>query len=262
MEEPPAATAPSPDAAAPEGTAAAAQKPARHHRRLRVPTSVLVTLAVALLSIWVGPALTRQWDDRQKARELQADVAQQVSRTTALTISEAGAAVETGHPLVLKSRERWNVARFELEARLQAFFPAAVADWRQLSGRIDALITRGPQFHLMVSDIGRRNPSPKEVFELSQLLPAVLHPGGSSDGQRSVARKSLAVGKARAFVVPVTIAGQKILFDYTLTRLGHLNEIISDDLLASVQSLNEKVLRTTPTGFSTTRRDLLRDLLP
>jgi hypothetical protein len=248
--------------ALPEKTAAAEPKPARGHRRPRVPTSVLVTLAVALLSIWVGPALTRQWDDRQKARELQAEVAQQVSRTTALTIGEARAAVETGDPVALKSRERWDVARFELEVRLQAFFPTAVAEWRRLSGRIDALIERASQLHLMVSGIDGRAVSPKNVFELSLLLPDVLDPGGSSERQRSAARRILHVPEVSGLVVPVTIGGRKVMFDYALTRLGNLNEFIGDDLLAGVQSLNEMVLRTAPTGFSTTRRDLLRDLLP
>jgi hypothetical protein len=55
-------------------------------RRRGVPTSVVVTIVVAALTVWVAPAVTRQWDDRQKARELQASLAQDVGASTAKAI--------------------------------------------------------------------------------------------------------------------------------------------------------------------------------
>ena len=62
------------DAAAPE----AAQPPAeaapesrkRSGRRVRIATSVVITLIGIALTAWLLPAFTRQWDDRQKVREL------------------------------------------------------------------------------------------------------------------------------------------------------------------------------------------------
>jgi undecaprenyl pyrophosphate phosphatase UppP len=73
-----------PATAAPEQTAVQ-EKPQRKRRRVRVPTSVLVTVLVAGLSVWIAPAFARQWDDRQKARELQAEVADQIGIAAAQT---------------------------------------------------------------------------------------------------------------------------------------------------------------------------------
>jgi hypothetical protein len=45
-------------------------------RRLRVSRkAVLIPLLTVVLGAWLIPAFTRQWDDRQKARALQASVA-------------------------------------------------------------------------------------------------------------------------------------------------------------------------------------------
>ena len=59
----------------PTSVAGEEEKPPGERRRLRVPTSVAATLLVAMLSILVGPAFARQWDDRQKARDLKAAIA-------------------------------------------------------------------------------------------------------------------------------------------------------------------------------------------
>jgi hypothetical protein len=75
---------------APEGAAAQEDKPRRTRRRPRVPTSVLVTLFVALLSVWVAPALTRQWNDREKARELKAAAAEDIATATARAAGSGG----------------------------------------------------------------------------------------------------------------------------------------------------------------------------
>jgi hypothetical protein len=61
------------EAAPPEAGTTAAEK--KRPLLRRVPTSLLVTLLGIALTAWLLPAFTRQWDDRQKAQELQSHVA-------------------------------------------------------------------------------------------------------------------------------------------------------------------------------------------
>jgi hypothetical protein len=70
----------------PTSVAVEEEKPRGERRRFRVPTSVLVSLLVAILSILVGPAFARQWEDRQKARDLKAAIADQIATATARTV--------------------------------------------------------------------------------------------------------------------------------------------------------------------------------
>ena len=64
MEESAPAAAPPPD----DPTAAEEtrkDKPVPERRRFHVPTSLLVTILLAIVSVWIAPALTRQWEDPQ-----------------------------------------------------------------------------------------------------------------------------------------------------------------------------------------------------
>src|SRR6266516_4216128 len=90
MEEtpPPRAMASDDRSVSARATEKAKPRPRPWWRRLRVPSSVLVTIMVAALSVWIAPAITRQWDDREKARELQGNVAEQVSVASADVVGE------------------------------------------------------------------------------------------------------------------------------------------------------------------------------
>src|SRR3954467_7064097 len=66
-----------------------AESSERGRRRLRIPTSVFVTLLGIALTAWFLPAFTRQWDDRQKAHELKAALASQVAVATAKSMTRS-----------------------------------------------------------------------------------------------------------------------------------------------------------------------------
>jgi hypothetical protein len=120
----PATAAPPPDdTVAPEQE----EKPRRGRLRPHVPTSVLVTVLVAGLSVWIAPAFTRQWDDRQKARVLQAEVADQIGIAAAQTAGGLVALVESSREPeeVQQFRQRWLVNRLRIDARLRAYFPGS-----------------------------------------------------------------------------------------------------------------------------------------
>jgi hypothetical protein len=55
----------------------------------RLPTSLLVTLVGLALSAWLLPAITRQWDDRQKAHDLQASLVEDMSTASARALVAA-----------------------------------------------------------------------------------------------------------------------------------------------------------------------------
>src|SRR3954468_5890330 len=68
------------DDAAPAAGAAVEKK-----RRLlhRIPTSLVVTLLGIALTGWLLPAVSRQWDGRQRANELKAQIDLQIAAATA-----------------------------------------------------------------------------------------------------------------------------------------------------------------------------------
>ena len=142
MEESAPAPAAKDENAAPEETAAQDEKPAGKRRRIRAPMSVLVTLFVALLSVWVAPAITRQWEDRQNARALKLAVAQEMSAGTVHALSDGLAAAMVGDD-VRPVLATWDVARLNVEAKLRLYFGEQITQrWNRLQHwRADAAET-------------------------------------------------------------------------------------------------------------------------
>jgi hypothetical protein len=162
-----------PAAGTPEETAAVEEKLAREpRRRFRLPTSVIITVLVAAFSVWVAPAFTRQWDDRQKARELQAEVADQIGIASAETAGGLVALVESNRRPqdVQRLRQEWLVNRFRIEARLKAYFPGARVTevWADYVTLVEGLTTLA----LSVSDPGI---SPRARRESVRRTAARLH---------------------------------------------------------------------------------------
>lgn len=122
----PVPASPPDDAAASEATAAREKTPVRERRWLRVPASLVVTILLAIVSVWIAPALTRQWEDRQKERELKAEIIDEVTTRTAQIIGKTDAATETGESMRGFQTE-WNVFRSRTEAKLLTYFPRDVA---------------------------------------------------------------------------------------------------------------------------------------
>lgn len=62
-----------------------------HH----IPTPVVLTIVGLVLSAWLLPAITRQWDDRQKAHAFQASLIEDMSAANARALVAAQDAFET-----------------------------------------------------------------------------------------------------------------------------------------------------------------------
>ena len=112
-------------------------------RRIRFPKSLVLTVVGALFTLWLLPAFTRQWEDRQKARELQASLIEEiaVASSEAEGAAEAGAsgldadseaiAAATAGAIVTDAQvawEKWQVEQNKVDARLRAYFEANVVD--------------------------------------------------------------------------------------------------------------------------------------
>jgi hypothetical protein len=105
-----------PEAAEPQATAEPQAEPRqRSWRRVKVPTSVVVTLVGIALTAWLLPAFTRQWDDRQKARELKAGLASDMGKSTATVLYQASASSGAPRNVVAQSL----VSQADIASRLR-----------------------------------------------------------------------------------------------------------------------------------------------
>jgi hypothetical protein len=237
----------------PTSVAVEEEKPPGERRRLRVPTSVAATLLVAMLSILVGPAFARQWDDRQKARDLKAAIADQIATATARTVvtgidAARAQGTEARRHYVARARAFWRPASLRIEMRLRAYFPASMAtEWERLVLEIDDFLVNvcakaSPPGRAIQSDLTDNDRRANiagwfESFSRSQPLPESLN-GQSSRAIALIATSVNAEG--RALVVE---AGGELMF-------------------AKADKMTTVLFDAHPAGFSTSRRDLLQDLLP
>ena len=240
MDESPPATTESPDAAHP-----ARRKRSTGTEAASTPAcadACLVTVLLAALSVWIAPAFTRQWDDRQKARELQAEVADQIGIATAQTAGGLVALVESSHGPedVQQFRQRWLLNRLRINARLRAYFrnSSATKAWDDYVTMVDDLTAMA----LAVTSADAGLPARRE---------SIL------DMAKDTAHSRQAVpGRGVSHRVRESPRTHRALRRWTT------NAILYEVPLFAGGFVSSAVLATPPSGFSTTRVDLLRDLLP
>jgi hypothetical protein len=217
-------------------TAAAAFVPEDRRPGLleRIPTPVLVTIVGALLTAWLIPAFTRQWQDRQTARELKASVVAQMNGATADAVINSafiaanrlpssqgsGFDQEAFNRLDLK----WRQDGAAVEARLRAYFsPVLVGEWASY----EELVLNT---YFLLTD--RRFLRPETVAQLRGL-------GLSAATLAPLAR-------------PWTGSGEQRTAYYYVYRA----------VLDARTPLLDGVMSADPEGYSTTTGDIFRDLLP
>jgi hypothetical protein len=236
-----------------EAERAAEEEQPRSDRQLRVPTSVLLTLLVAVLSVLVGPAFARQWEDRQNARDLKAVIADEIAAATARTV---GAGVDVARAeraqvrrhRVVNARAFWVPASLRIETKLRAYFPASMAtEWERLVSDVDDFLVNvcanaappGQALASNLTDDDRRANIAGwfEYMSRRQPLPRSLRLFTFSEVARTATGDN---AEARARIIE---DGGAWMFART------------DEMTAVLFGAH-------PAGFSTSRSDLLRDLLP
>jgi hypothetical protein len=243
--------------------AAAPAAPAERSRfRLHVPRAVLVTVLGFALSAWVVPAVTRQWDDRQKEHELKAGIVADMASVSARAFL-GGEAIWSGQPTARQRKpfeNQWELSTLSLDARLRAYFPrSVVTGWEVYAWAVDRFIdAQSPSASAVLQDAVQSGAplDPRVADATAQLLALLVDGRGPSFG-RSV-NTPISDGK-----------NIRLLRKMLSPELGRYEQnapyakwtAVEKQLLDVEQTVSDEVLRSHATGFSTRPRDLIHDLL-
>ncbi|MDQ3876496.1 MAG: hypothetical protein M3322_13290 [Actinomycetota bacterium] len=223
-----------------------------------MPTAVVVTVVGAALTAWLIPALTRQWQDQERARELKAAIVTRIGRDTAeaLVVSSfiANGRFEpnrrTDRPFRVPMKLfnnldlSWERNRREIEAQLEAYFPETeiVSEWRSYSELVrDTYWLITDRRYLRKSTVRRlREWISGKRCDIASLLEPFDEP--KSDPEKN---KEL-TGRCKG-----------------LRRSPRNNySFVARELLGAKSMVTEEILRADPVGLSTDASDFFDDLLP
>ena len=204
-----------------------------------LPKPILLTLFGAAISAWLVPAFTRQWQDRQKEREIKVALVSEIGDSTsdALVTSQyvANKAFPGGNGQAEYNRFSLDWARrsAQIEAKLRAYFPgqALVDEWREYS------IVVQNDFYLLTGGSGKAG----AVHTVRLYLESV--PGGSEP----------IAGVNWKRLRSLDFNDQNAVDDYVL---------VSGQLLDGKERLIRAILNANAEGFSTTGSDFIDDLTP
>jgi hypothetical protein len=240
----------------------------------RIPTPLLVTLVGIVLSAWLLPAVTRQWDDRQKAHDVEATLVAQMTADTARVLEEARATLYRESAAYLRVQPRfghflasrlppmeteWSVASLGIEAKLNAYFPGSeqASLWRGYRELVAALLQW----------VGRTTGEWRN--SLKQPDPDLVKRAANID----VARDQTPLRALQPFVRDH--AEVRELSRQPLSTTNELEDAMAiagaqlDDfrklenvLLDAESTIARSVLAGHPRGYSTTFGDFLHDLKP
>jgi hypothetical protein len=238
----------------------------------RIPTPVLVTLLGIVLSAWLLPAITRQWEDRQKAHDLQAAIVSDMAAATArmLTRTErihAGASAKEG----AGESDDWLLSSFTIEARLKAYFPQRlVRAWQLYSyfvSYFDPTAKRQAgsyETERAAGDLGKLRDEGMVgmVVNLGSLAPLI-------DKKRTEREKKLeGVNDVYGALYPELTQDEYAIFAIGdnpswkhASRKKRLAEF-EERLISMEAYMANRVLATGPNGYSTSFRDFIHDLIP
>ena len=212
---------------------------------------MLVTLFVAALSAWVAPALTRQWDDRKSARDLQAATSELIATASADALAELVAAAENpgSTAAIERARKQWLRSQYRISARLNAYFSNDV--WNQWIGHYELIgamfgivrVAEHPEtFHDWCGPGRKQDPCARKeaIGRFSRAQAEVERDAGFEDARPELYAVVYSADGMRDFVLNWAPVSTELSLDY----------------------LNEDLLDDHPRGFSMTRNDFFRDLLP
>ena len=204
-----------------------------------LPKPILLTLFGAAISAWLVPAFTRQWQDRQKEREIKVALVSDIGDSTsdALVTSQyvANRAFPGGNGQAEYNRFSLDWARrsAQIEAKLRAYFPdnPLVDDWQKYS------IVVQNDFYLLTGGSGKA----EAVHTVRQYLESAPEGSGPTAGVNWKRLRSL------------NFDDQSAVADY---------RIVTGQLLDGKERLIRAILNANAEGFSTTGSDFIDDLTP
>jgi hypothetical protein len=201
--------------------------------------SIILTLLGGVLTVLILPAVTRQWDDRQKARELKAALVEQIALTVLRSDQYIEATETTGtpegeHPLLVDS--------LRIEAKLRTYFgPKLTTRWKVIHRRILGL----GELAEVVSPIKTRRLASTDL--MSVYVERYLFPPNHE--------------LSRQDQILVNRLADNLLSGIEPLRVDQMWSFRAD--VQAIQArLADDILDADIEGFSTTSADLIRDILP
>ena len=198
--------------------------------RRSIPKSLVLAVIGIGLSSWLIPAVTRQWDDRQKAGELKAALVTEMATATGRAVLDAQTFTSeslgtrdspSASAAADASVREWSVAALEIRARLDAYFGSeAVEAWDVVTNYVNATLSFAYRRNDQDAVIPLRRFEPMPPGHLQELYSDFY------DGEETVIR------------------------DLAL------------ELLTQEERVAREILTMDVRGYSTTWDDILSDLLP
>jgi hypothetical protein len=242
--------------------------------RVKIPTAVIVTLVGIALSAWLLPAFTRQWDDRQKSNELKAALVADIATAEAKALSDGERVWETNDRATRSQAVRsWSLKSLEFGARIRAnFSPELVAKWSFYSYAIHRLLgSEGVSGQLWYG---------KSPYDAASWLESL-----TPKSRLTAPRLTDELGTRGALVGLVSLdrsLHQRFLHESDRKYLGRVlhttgaSEVIGEKIFrpqSAFASLEDSlgflgtetidsILDAHARGYSTTKSDLINDLLP
>jgi hypothetical protein len=264
---PPAAEAPA--------EAAPAAPAERSRFRLRLPKALLVTVLGFLLTAWLVPAMTRQWDDRQKVHELKAGVVSEMASVSAKAmlggeaVWAAKEAAKEGSGLKPKPTDEerarvadaWGLSTLELGARLRAYFPRSVVrSWEVYAWAVDRFLdASSPSASAVLEDaVTEETPLDPRVADAAVRLIGLFPdpPAPTFDVSKNMPRSDKKnIARLRAMLSPEL---ERFSESADLAKWTRFEK----QLLDLEQAVADQVSDSHVSGYSTTPSDLMHDLLP
>jgi hypothetical protein len=233
----------------------------------RLPTALVVTLIGLGLSAWLLPAITRQWDDRQKAHELQASIVTDMATATAQVLGEGEALHASGRALAGNEGSRsieWSRARLQMEARLHAYFPSEIVEtWQLYSYFVSffepAAHTAGEGSYALDAAADYQHRLENSARPSSDALIESVH-------DLAIAAAILDRSRRNEDVLGTVFYPMRgdnyLIAQYSRLPIKQKYNQFEVGLLNLESIIADQVLAANPKGYSTTLGDLLHDLVP
>jgi hypothetical protein len=244
----------------------------------RIPTPLLVTLIGLVLSAWLLPAITRQWDDRQKAHELKSAVVADMAAANAQALIGGEGnwkppdprkdQVIAGGQLPPAAKARlgydWSLASLRIEARLRAYFPNHVVQaWQIYSWLIDrwddshAGTAEAQLLALPMTGMDLRPGAAEALARVISVDRQVrIGEGPRLESDFAGPFEAEALGQVRDFL------GRRLPPPAESRPPVYGERSLEATLMRLEEEIGAEVLAAHTRGYSTTTGDLLRDLVP
>jgi hypothetical protein len=275
-----------PEAAEPQEKAEPQAEPRkRRWWRFKIPTAVIVTLVGIALTAWLLPAFTRQWDDRQKERALKAKLVADMAAASAQMVIEGEDFLASGRNAVPSGHRHslaWSRAQLMVGARLRAYFPSGpgpfnfpsriAADWQIYTYLVTFFdpAARSPASgsgaDVLAAHVVGQQIKDDENFELAienlrLWAPLLNRARAQNEGVYQFPNDDTTFGPTLKNT-PSGYFEHQAVADFVEMNRTQKYAAYESALLSYESAIAERVLAAHPSGYSTTTRDLIHDLLP